>query len=108
MHENLNTNPVFKRFVHSHVSKCNSFFLYTVVLTRPPIKVDLVAHTLCIMTDISPQFTCVLLINSTHERMTEYNGMQNCLFSARRVFAVVCLSCLMAQLSRHNLNIAPV
>ena len=57
--------------MHSHVSKYNSFLFYTGVLTLPPVTMELETHTSCILTDISPQFTYVVLINSTHERMTK-------------------------------------
>jgi hypothetical protein len=71
MHENLNTNPVVKRFMHSHVSKYNSLLFYTGVLNLPPVKMELETHASCILTDTSPQFIYVVLINSTYERMTK-------------------------------------
>jgi hypothetical protein len=51
--------------------KCNSFLYYTGVLTVPPVTMELETHTSRILTDVSPQFTHALLINSTHERMTK-------------------------------------
>jgi len=59
--------------MHPHVSKYNSFLFYIGVLTLPPVTMELETHTSCILMDISPQFTHVILINSTHERMTKEN-----------------------------------
>ena len=51
--------------------KYNSFLYYTGVFTVPPVTMELKTQTSHILTDISPQFTHVLLINGTHERMTK-------------------------------------
>jgi len=56
--------------MHPHMSKYNSFLFYMGVLTLPPVTTELQTHTSCILMDISPQFTHVL-INSTHERVTK-------------------------------------